>query len=63
MDAHVDIDELGNMMTLLDEETWRPEEFLDYTNTNGYGLIEFEEFYLIKSHHLTESQHQNKHDI
>jgi hypothetical protein len=24
MDAHVDIDELGNMMTLLDEETWRP---------------------------------------
>jgi hypothetical protein len=29
MDAHVDIDELGNMMTLLDEETWRPEEFLD----------------------------------
>jgi hypothetical protein len=28
-------------MTLSDEETWSPEEFLDETNTNGYGLIEF----------------------
>jgi len=39
MDGHVDIDELGNMMTLLDEETRNPEEVLDETDTNGYGLI------------------------
>jgi len=38
-DGHVDINELGNMMTLLDEETRNPEEVLDETDTNGYGLI------------------------
>lgn len=41
-DGHVDINELGNMMTILDEETRNPQQFLDETDTNGDGLIEFE---------------------
>ena len=41
-DGHVDINELGNMMTILDEENRSPQEFLDETDTNGDRLIEFE---------------------
>lgn len=41
-DGHVDINELGNMMTILDEETRSPQEFLDEADTNGDRLIEFE---------------------
>jgi hypothetical protein len=40
--SHVDINELGNMMTILDEENRSPQEFLDETDTNGDRLIEFE---------------------